>query len=175
MRAQQAATAKSQINPELKPRNLHSRFTTNKNTHLFKHSMFLNKENQKCSSLHRVKISTRHLLQKSAGSRLAPKCSIHPPFPTLPPLSHFPQTLHLSLPPTLCPPFPPCRVISPGFYIFPLPPSISLCTEAISGGRKAIFLSTAQLHTGARTYTGSAPVHQTLWIEIHPQHTDFLI
>lgn len=62
-----------------------------------------------------------------------------------------------STPVSYSPPFPttntlpslssPCRVISPGFYIFPLPPSISLCTEAISGGRKAIFLSTAQLHT----------------------------
>lgn len=30
-----------QINPELKPRNLQSRFTTNKNTHLFNYSLML--------------------------------------------------------------------------------------------------------------------------------------
>lgn len=63
----------SQINPELKPRNLHSRFTTNKNTHLFKYlMMFLNKENQKFSSPQDTcyKIALAVVLHPSVASTL---------------------------------------------------------------------------------------------------------
>lgn len=115
-----------QINPEPKPTNLHSTFTIVQSLNdVFgcvtlsymwtKETIWLLIKQPKNILLCFVKISIRHLFL----NRTASNHSTHPPYPTLPPLFHFPQTLHLSLPPTLCPPFPPCRVISPSFYIFP--------------------------------------------------------